>query len=244
MLGKPSVSAVRDDLQSWLRVRSQVEWDQTSQELVGPIQGLRDGVNTAAAARYEPGDATRGDRMRAAWQLARADAAAVRPLGFGLLTEWQRLVLGRQDISFRTFPAFAKKGRERYGLSAETPNRFEECLAQATVADTALPLPARAARAYLDVCFFHPFDDGNGRAALLTLAFVLAREDVFLGEVGPIQVRRYADDPIGALALARLVRILAVQSDERAHAVTRPAARMTGSPACHRHSFTRSSTRW
>ncbi|MFG2523061.1 Fic family protein [Streptomyces sp. NPDC048527] len=243
-LGRPSVSPVRDDLQSWLRVRSQVEWDHASQELVGPIRGRRDGVDAAAAVRHEPDDAARGDRMRAAWRLARAHAAASRPLGFGLLAEWQRIVLGHRDISFRTLPAFGKKGRERYGLSAETPARFEECLAQATSADTALLLPARAARAYLDVCFFHPFDDGNGRAALLTLAFVLAREDVFLGDVGPLQVRRYADDPIGALALARLVRILALQSDQRAHAVTRPAAGTTGTPACHRPSFTRPSTRW
>ncbi|WP_324610562.1 MULTISPECIES: Fic family protein [unclassified Streptomyces] len=47
----------------------------------------------------------------------------------------------------------------------------------------ALPLTARAARAYLDICFFHPFDDGNARAALLTLLFVLARESVALDSV-------------------------------------------------------------
>jgi hypothetical protein len=33
--------------------------------------------------------------MRAAWRLARADAAAHRPLRFGLLAEWQKVVLGR-----------------------------------------------------------------------------------------------------------------------------------------------------
>ncbi|MEU0059386.1 Fic family protein [Streptomyces sp. NPDC006334] len=30
-------------------------------------------------------------------------------------------------------------------------------------------MAARAARAYLDVAFFHPFTDGNARTALLTL---------------------------------------------------------------------------
>jgi prophage maintenance system killer protein len=35
------------------------------------------------------------------------------------------------------------------------------------------------------VCFFHPFDDANGRAALLTMGFVLAREKVFLDESVP-----------------------------------------------------------
>ncbi|MGW7348996.1 Fic family protein [Streptomyces sp. NPDC054854] len=44
-----------------------------------------------------------------------------------------------------------------------------------------------AARAYLGVAFFHPFTDGNARAALLTLVHVLAREDIVLSEVGPLQ---------------------------------------------------------
>ncbi|MEV0804914.1 hypothetical protein [Micromonospora sp. NPDC050200] len=35
---------------------------------------------------------------------------------------------------------------------------FEDCLAEAT---DDLPLPSRAARVYLDVAFFHRFDDGN-----------------------------------------------------------------------------------
>ncbi|MGW6646680.1 Fic family protein [Streptomyces iakyrus] len=48
-----------------------------------------------------------------------------------------------------------------------------------------LPLTARAARVYLDVCFFHPFDDGNARAAFLTLVFVLAREGIALDRVSP-----------------------------------------------------------
>ena len=30
-------------------------------------------------------------------------------------------------------------------------------------ADTTEPAALRAVRAYLDVCFFHPFDDGNSR---------------------------------------------------------------------------------
>ncbi|MET7621918.1 hypothetical protein [Streptomyces sp. NPDC005408] len=34
--------------------------------------------------------------------------------------------------------------------------------------------------AYLDVCFFHPFGDGNARSAFLALIFVLDREGVAL----------------------------------------------------------------
>ncbi|MDJ0344422.1 Fic family protein [Streptomyces sp. H10-C2] len=74
--------------------------------------------------------------------------------------------------------------------------------------DRRVPLAARAARVYLDVAFFHPFTDGNARAALLTLVHVLAREDVVLPEVGPLQTTRYADDPEGAADLAILIGVL------------------------------------
>ncbi|WP_367652229.1 Fic family protein [Streptomyces sp. LB8] len=108
-----------------------------------------------------------------------------------------------------------QEGHERYGVCEETLEQFEECLSQATATVTDVPLPARAARAHLDVCFFHPLDDGNGRAALLTMGFILAREKAFLDEVGPVQVRRYADDPVGALSLARLIHILASTAARR-----------------------------
>ncbi len=74
--------------------------------------------------------------------------------------------------------------------------------------DRGLPLPARAARLYLDVAFFHPFDDGNGRAALLALGHLLATEDIVLPWVAPLTVARYADDPAGAAELARVVCLL------------------------------------
>ncbi|MFI5800643.1 Fic family protein [Streptomyces sp. NPDC051677] len=75
-------------------------------------------------------------------------------------------------------------------------------------ADPGVPLAGRAARVYLDVAFFHPFTDGNARAALLTLVHVLAREDVVLPEVWPLQTIRYADDPAGAADLATLIGLL------------------------------------
>ncbi|WP_306364834.1 Fic family protein [Nocardia sp. CC227C] len=83
---------------------------------------------------------------------------------------------------------------------------------------------ARAARVYLDVCFFHPFADGNARSALLALAFVLARDGIVLDEVGPVaQVQRPADDAEGALGLADLVVTLIERTQRRlrrgAHAV-------------------------
>jgi hypothetical protein len=43
----------------------------------------------------------------------------------------------------------------------------------------------RAARVYLDICFFHPFPDGNARAARLALDHVLTREGLALRVADP-----------------------------------------------------------
>ncbi|GII33865.1 hypothetical protein Pmi06nite_73070 [Planotetraspora mira] len=137
-------------------------------------------------------DSERAERLLSALALVYADAAQEPPLTFGLVAGWQRLVLGVSTAPFRDGDAYAKGGRERYGLSPHTQTDFARYLLES--ADRRVPLPARAARAYLDVSFFHPFADGNARAALLTLAFVLRRERVMLDQVGPLQTTRYADD--------------------------------------------------
>ncbi|MEU8434119.1 hypothetical protein AB0F18_14570 [Streptomyces sp. NPDC029216] len=65
------------------------------------------------------------------------------------------------------------------------------------------------------VLFFHPFEDGNARAALLALAFVLAREGVLLDQVHPLQTTRWADDAAGAADLAMLLGILITAAERR-----------------------------
>ncbi|GJF34992.1 hypothetical protein KNE206_76920 [Kitasatospora sp. NE20-6] len=153
-------------------------------------------------------DPARAEGMLTALELVRADAARGASLDFELLREWQQHVLGaQQPPPFRTMPAFAKEGRERYGISPDTPARLDACLAESAIGtDDPLPLTARAARAHLDVCFFHPFDDGNARAAFLTLVFVLAREGITLDDV--LLLRRVsfqADDPQDGPILARYI---------------------------------------
>ena len=160
----------------------------------------------------------RADRLLEANVLARTDAAHRRPLTAALLTGWQQLILGRSDITFRDGDAFAKDGRERYGLTPSTWQDFAQCLQQS--ADPALPVASRAARAYLDVAFFHPFPDGNARSALLVLAYVLDLDGVRLDQVAPLPIARYADDPAGAADLATLVAILMRGSHRRAAAST------------------------
>lgn len=211
------MNTVRDDLRTWLRVRSQVDWEGAADSLSGPIRGRGDGIALFAGARPRPADPLRAERLRAAWRLAHMDAASGHRLDFDRLAAWQRRILGRQGVAFRTLPAFAKGGDERYGLTAETPDLFNAYLMQATSSHSTVPVAARAARVYLDVSFFHPFEDGNGRSALIALGFVLAREDIVLDEVGPLPIPRYADDPLGACSLARLVHALALATARRAH---------------------------
>ncbi len=80
-----------------------------------------------------------------------------------------------------------RRGRERYGIGPDTRARLDAHLAEsARHVERPLPLIARAARAYaarayLDVCFFHPSDDGTpGPPSSLSLVFVLACEGAAL----------------------------------------------------------------
>ncbi|MCX5165582.1 Fic family protein (plasmid) [Streptomyces sp. NBC_00053] len=193
-----------DSLSTWLRVRRETDWQQAPALRRGLT--ARDGFRAWCEGPVRQRDAVRAERLLAAHTLACADAARRAPLDFALLASWQREVLGGVEAPFRAADAYAKAGRERYGLTSRTQADFAAYLREAT--DQGLPLAARAARVYLDVAFFHPFTDGNARSALLTLVHVLAREDIVLSEVGPLQTIRYADDPAGAADLATLIGVL------------------------------------
>jgi hypothetical protein len=200
----PDPADAADSLATWLRVRRAADWHRAP-ALQRGLPG-RDGFRTWCAGPVRRRDPVRAERLLRAHGLALADAARRAPLGFALLAAWQREVLGTANAPFRTGDAYAKAGRERYGLTPRTQADFAACLHEA--ADPGVPLAGRAARVYLDVAFFHPFTDGNARAALLTLVHVLAREDVVLPEVWPLQTIRYADDPAGATDLATLIGLL------------------------------------
>lgn len=155
-----------------------------------PIVGFKpeEAVHFDAQRRYVDdhdrrlrGDAARADAMEVALDLCRESTS--KPLSFDLLQRWQEVVLG-EPAPLRTTDAFAKKGRERYGTPKNLREQLEACLSEAN--DEATPLPLRAARVYLDVLFFHPFADGNARAARLALDHTLMREGVTLHAVEPI----------------------------------------------------------
>jgi hypothetical protein len=186
-----------DALTAWLRTRAGTDWATITAPVTGPLGNGRDGLAEYAAARG----------LSPALEQARASAAETPWLHFHLLAGWQRTVLGVADAPFRTTAAVAKQGREVYHWRPDLPQEFDRCLWQAV--DARVPLPSRAARAYLDVAFYHPFDDGNARAAMLTLAFLLAREGVVLDRAEPLlMLPRHARDELGAAGTARLLAIL------------------------------------
>lgn len=201
---------VHDALATWQQVRRTARWEHAAEHVSGPARTARDGIaEHLAKGRYG------ADRVLAALELVRADAADGGPLTFARLEAWQRKVLAVAAAPFRTTSAWARAGRERYAYRDELPEAFEACLAEAT--DPAVPLPARAARVYLDVLHFHPFADGNARSAALALYFVLASEGIVLHRAAPLLMTRWpASDPRSAEGLAGFVAVLVKQTLEKA----------------------------
>ncbi|GGN64119.1 hypothetical protein GCM10010112_24060 [Actinoplanes lobatus] len=194
-----------DHLAVWRRVREEVAWRDVVPHPVTPSPALHDGF--AHFARESP-------RLLASYADVRREAAAGAALTTDLTARWNGIGRGVAVARFRRGPAFAKNGRERYGLSVGTQRDFATCLAQS--ADRGVPVTARAARAYLDVAFFHPYDDGNARLAGMVLHFLLLRDGIELDEVAPIlRTVRRADDAEGAAGLARMVHGIAAATGRR-----------------------------
>ncbi|MCP3145188.1 Fic family protein [Pyxidicoccus xibeiensis] len=119
------------------------------------------------------GDTAREARYLSALARVRALADAREPLTWARLVEVQAEVLGR-PVAFRTGTAFAHSGAHRYLYSPELEEMFIRKV-EADAKDDCHPV-ARAVRLYLDVAFFHPFPDGNARAARLWFEYCLRRE--------------------------------------------------------------------
>lgn len=100
-------------------------------------------------------------------------------LDLALLTRWQKVACPQARL--RTEPwAYAKGGAERYSLDHDG---LEQRLA--TPPGDVSPLQ-RSLRAYLDLLFFHPFSDGNSRAARLAFHFLSARGGLEFRLVDPL----------------------------------------------------------
>ncbi|MFE5818893.1 Fic family protein [Streptomyces sp. NPDC056479] len=206
-----SAAPVPDHLRLWLDVRANVPWQEAPNGGGDePVAPRRDGAAEYIRAYDAALDPARAQGLLDALRLLRSDAARGARLDFELLRRWQQHVLGTPELPpLRDQPAFAKQGRERYGIGPDTRVRLDTCLAESEQdPERPLPLTARAARAYLDVCFFHPFGDGNARSAFLALVYVLARSGVALDGVSLLRrVTFQADEPQDAMILARYIDV-------------------------------------
>lgn len=139
------------------------------------------------------------ERMLEALGVARRWARGDQPLTVSVLKLWLSVALAAPKVALRTTDAFAKKGRERYGVTHL--HLLHEKLSEANL--KGLAAPWRAAMVYLDICFFHPFPDGNARLARLAADAILLREGFALNYVEPVfVVARAAEDAQGGTLLS------------------------------------------
>jgi hypothetical protein len=118
------------------------------------------------------GDSAREARFLAALARVRALADTREPLTWARLVEVQAEVLGG-PVGFRAGVAFAHGGAHRYLYSPDLEELFTRKV-EADARDGCHPV-AQAVRLYLDLAFFHPFPDGNARAARLWFEYCLRR---------------------------------------------------------------------
>lgn len=192
-----------DSLEVWLAARA------TAFALPGPEPGnrsvQRDAHRIFIETRDRARDPARADRMLMALEACRSSARRGEPLSFSLLARWQQLVLGTEaPTPWRTTSAFAR--HIRYAFSPDLPARFDSALAEANGTDA---VEVRAVRAYLDICFFHPFADGNARSARLALDHVLTRAGLGLHTIDPlILIARSTDDTSGVYTMMHMLGLL------------------------------------
>ncbi|HEU4534159.1 MAG TPA: Fic family protein, partial [Polyangiaceae bacterium] len=193
-----------DGLELWWAERARADWSLPAEW--APRASKADAVLEHVVRHDAAIDEGRGDRMLAALERARASARRGEALTWEGLAGWQAEVLGG-PAALRAHDAWAKGGRERYGRPHDLEARVRRALAEASAGE---PSPAvRGARLYLDLCFLHPFADGNARAARLGLDFVLTRAGLAIDDAAGALFRMPlpVDEPgLGERYLALLAR--------------------------------------
>ena len=156
----------------------------------------------------------RAKRMIGAIHLVDRLAVVISAITWQELTEVQSIVLGDEHVRFRDGVAFSKGGLEVYGYHPDLQRAFSQKIKQ-DGQEELHPL-VKSIRLYLDVCFFHPFQDGNARAARLALQLILQRDNVFLKSLGPLfRIPLAAGSQEGYLAFLNLAKSL--HCDSPAH---------------------------
>ncbi|MEO1401882.1 MAG: Fic family protein [Cyanobacteria bacterium J06635_1] len=207
----------QDALELHLQATSAIDWCTPSLEFekwlsqLRPSKDLHDAQWKYIEQFDLPRSAERGHRIHNAVQLVRQDATRKVDLTFARLQSWQCVVLGADDVPFRNQSAFAKGGLEVYGWKPELEFTFSEKLLHDS-RDNAHPL-SKAVRAYLDICFYHPFSDGNARAARLVFEFFIKHGGFFIKDLQPVfSLPRVAGRKEDYLDFLRMVVILCQRS--------------------------------
>jgi len=194
-----------DSTADWLKIRSTLSaLGSLSEAPTCPDTHLRF-IEAVDAARSPE----RAQRMKHALAACRNAAKSGDPLSYDHLKNWQTHLMGVNAghiRGYRFHDAYAKQGRERYPLYSESSEDEERFIKILEEANTTEPVALRATRAYLDVLFFHPFDDGCSRLARLVFDFVLTQANVAVNGVEAIFLfAKSARDAEGAQRLVELV---------------------------------------
>ncbi|MGE6762163.1 Fic family protein [Corallococcus interemptor] len=156
------------------------------------------------APAHEDQGAERTERFERALARVRHLADAGEPLTFVRMVEVHTALLGA-PTGFRTGDAFARGGAHRYAHAPGLEAAFREKV-EADARENRHPV-AHATQLYLDLCFFHPFPDGNARAARLWLEYMLRRGRLPTPPLAPVVL--WPKRPGDAVNYARLARLLA-----------------------------------
>jgi len=135
-----------------------------------------------------------------------------RGLDFQLLKELSDRIHSTPEgtAHFRGSRAYGKECREFYESDGHVFRNFNYLLAQEDDDFT-----VKAAKTYLDICFFHPFEDGNGRLAEVVLDFMIRKSKyrIINAEACKALFRcnRWCTDPDVLRNLVNLIRTVIVR---------------------------------
>jgi hypothetical protein len=197
---------VADTLDAWLRLRPTLTVDGLPPPIgtTGPTPSTTTALIALARhieVRVRPRDEARGARFDDAVSLlATLVGRAPDVDGFAALAA--RLHGVDAPLPLRTATAHAHGGRAV--MRPFPPTGFDDVVRSADVVADG-PAWFRAARLYADVCFFHPFDDGNARLALCALVWVLERARVGVVDLAPVVMPW---TPSSTPSLCRVVRAM------------------------------------
>ncbi|WP_147448999.1 Fic family protein, partial [Corallococcus terminator] len=196
----------RDAMQAldWALPALRADLDAAGRQPFRETGAQEDFLHRHDAPAHEPQGPERTERFERALTRVRQWADAGEALTFSRMVEVQETVLGVRT-AFRTGEAFAHGGAHRYaqapGLEAAFVGKVE-----GEAREERHPV-AHATRLYLDLCFFHPFPDGNARAARLWLEYMLRRGGLPTPPLAPIVL--FPKRPGDTESYVRFARLLA-----------------------------------